>query len=115
MGLKASRGGHTVTEIGTALLHTSYVEHHIVFNTLDDFKVFILSYVRAHQFCSVPTYGYVNKQRYRNKEAEKLNPPAWLYDDYLYQEYYCTYCTIHVLIPFNATFDLTHIKEYTVL
>ena len=67
-------------------------------------------------------YGYVNKQRYRNKEAENLNPPAWLYSDYLYQEYYCTYCTIHVLIPFNAQFDLTHIapfdlthiKEYTV-
>jgi len=37
MGLKASRGGHTVKEIGTALLHTPYVEHHIVFNTLDDF------------------------------------------------------------------------------
>jgi len=68
----------------------------------------------VHQFCSVPTYGYVNTQRYGNKEDEKLNPPAWLYDDYLYQEYYCTYYTIHVLIPFNATFDLTHIKEYTV-
>lgn len=50
MGLKASRG-HTVTDIGTALLHTSYVEHYIVFNTLDDFKVFILSYVKLEIYC----------------------------------------------------------------
>jgi hypothetical protein len=51
MGLRASRGGRTVTEIGTALLHMSYVEHHIVFNKLDDFKVFILSYVKLEIYC----------------------------------------------------------------
>jgi len=49
-GLKASRR-HTVTEIGSALFHTSYVEHHIVFNILDDFKVFILSYVKLEIYC----------------------------------------------------------------
>lgn len=51
MGLKASTGGHTLKEIGTALLHTPYVEHHIVFNTLDDFKLFILSYVKLEIYC----------------------------------------------------------------